>query len=644
MPARLTPKTVEHYYRLRREGLSMKQSANAAGVSYSWARQHESKMPERGAALKEAHAASRLGGPVPIEKLNPRAKRCLNDFDEFRATYLGHLPTPWQTEAAYRIVELLASPEKEYVVLNEPPGSGKSTMLHDVAVWMTVRNRAIRGVMGSATSQKAITSLRRIRRTLERTTPFRPPGDFVERGLACNAIATVAHDYGLFKPPSGGDLWRAEAFIVLQHGEGLIEEKEPTWAAFGMDQDMLGHRVDLVFWDDLVTNRSVRTVEAVDTQRQWYDTEAESRLEPGGAFFLVGQRVASNDLYRHCLDKKVLPDNDDEVESLEGLDDDEKAKALKEQPGLYKHIIYKAHDESRCTGVHGRDAPYWPEGCLLDPHRLSWRELRTHRANDAQKYATWYQQEDADPKQALVKPVWVTGGMDPEHGTQHFGCWDRDRELCEKPEGLAGPIYSIVGIDPSPTKMWAIGWFLYAPEAAHSLILMDTIRRSMPANELLDWNANTGEWYGVMEEWQQRSVELDLPITHYVVEVNAAQRFLLTYDHVRRWVAKNRVNLVPHTTTVRKNDDKLGVDMVRDWWRFARIRLPGKGMAARTASLKLVEEVQRYPNAFTDDQVMMHYFVISHLPEISAGWDIKEIPTFKRPTWLQGVHAGGRVA
>jgi hypothetical protein len=68
--------------------------------------------------------------------------------------------------------------------------------------------------------------------------------------------------------------------------------------------------------------------------------------------------------------------------------------------------------------------------------------------------------------------------------------------------------------------------------------------------------------------------------------------------------------------------------MIRDWWRSGRIRLPGKGLEARTASLKLVEEVQRYPNAGTDDQVHANWFAISHLPNIAAGWDIKEVPKF----------------
>jgi hypothetical protein len=78
---------------------------------------------------------------------------------------------------------------------------------------------------------------------------------------------------------------------------------------------------------------------------------------------------------------------------------------------------------------------------------------------------------------------------------------------------------------------------------------MDLERRAMPANELLDWDANRGVWYGWMEEWQVRSAELGLPITHWVVEINSANRFLLPYDHVRRWQGARSTSIMPHTTS-----------------------------------------------------------------------------------------------
>lgn len=634
---RITPTQIQTLYTGLQNGLNLKQAALNANVSYSWAKYHLAKQPAGSRAFREKQIESRIGGPIPLDRVCDRAKRALEDFDYFRMVYLGHMPTPWQREAAEQIAGLLATDEKEYVVLNMPPGSGKSTMLHDVAAWMTVRDRGIRGLMGAATSRKANQFLSRLRRTLERVTPVKANDDAKRRGVACDAESTLAKDFGLFKPPVGGDLWRADAFVVLQHGDELIDEKEPTWSAYGMDQDFLGGRFDLVLWDDLVTKKTLKTAEAIEAQRDWYDSEAESRLEPGGAFFLVGQRLDRLDLYRYALDKKLLPEDDEELEAIEALDQFDRKAALANQAGQYRHIVYKAHDESRCQQQHKRTDPYWPEGCLLDPFRLTWRELRGIRANNPQKYATVYQQEDSDPKAAFVKSVWVTGGTDPDEGTHHPGCWDNDRGLYDLPSGLVGPKFFFATVDPSPTKMWAIQSWCYAPEASHQLFLLDTIRRSMPGNELLDWNNNTQQWYGVMEEWQNRSVEAGWKINDWIIEINAAQRFLLQYDHVRRWMSHHRVNIRPHETTLRKSDDELGVDMIRDWWRHGRIRLPGKGLSARTAALKLVEEVVNYGGSLTDDQAMACWFGIKALPDLSAGWDVKEVPRFGRPSWLKVV-------
>src|SRR5690606_4279018 len=170
---------------------------------------------------------------------------------------------------------------------------------------------------------------------------------------------------------------------------------------------------------------------AIEAQREWWDNEGETRLEPGGLLLLVGQRLSSSDLYRYCLDKVAG------IEELDGEEDIDRASKM------YHHIIYRAHDEKRCRAaedpsVHDRDAtPQLPDGsggCLLDPRRLNWRMLENKRKNSTD-FATVYQQEDADPSQVLVPKLWVTGGVGTD-GVEYPGCWDNDRGLWEIPEGL----------------------------------------------------------------------------------------------------------------------------------------------------------------------------------------------------------------
>lgn len=637
MPAPISDEKRRRFLRLvHQEGYSIAQAQRAVGVSYAWARKANkgfltaAEFDRVQDAARNTDALEVLARPLRRDELKAPAIRALDDFDLFRRRYLGRVTLPWHIQAAERIVEGIDSEHKEFMVLNAPPGGGKSTLLCDVCLWVTVRNRRIRGVYGSRVYNNAERVTRRMRRYLERTTPVQAKPEDVASGLAVDAEACLALDYGLFRPPTRIDLWRASEFIVAQDDDTPIDEKEPTWSAVGMDTGFLGNRYDLIVWDDLVDNTTIRTVDAIEAQRKWYDDEAESRLEPAGAMFLVGQRFAANDLYRFALDKKVPLDDDD------GLDDTEIAELEAEQPSVYGHVKFVAHDDSKCEKDHGRDAPPQPQGCLLDPKRIPWRELNRLRANNPAKYAIQYQQEDANPEQALVKQIWVDGGVDRDTGIDHPGCWDPDRGLAELPTGLVAPFISFATADPSPTRYWGLQWWIYTPQAAQRLWLMDCLRVRMGGNDLLDWIADSQQFTGVMEDWQQRSIAAGFPIRTWIIEVNAAQRFLLQYDHVRRWRSLHNVNVLPHQTTLTKLDPKLGVDMVASWWVNGRIRLPKRGLHAAAASRHLVDEITRYPNAGTDDQVMAHWFAIHHLPRLTPA---KDTPTvLRRPAAVLSIN------
>lgn len=555
------------------------------------------------------------------DELSDEARRGLKDFEFFRAHYLGHVSTPWQIEAAETIVELLETPDKEYVVLNTPPGVGKSTLFtHDIPVWAICRNRAVRIIIGSRTQRQAERYSLRIRRTLERVMPFRPPVELVGKGLACDADGVLARDYGRFRP-SIKELWRTEEFVVAQPDDTLLEDKEPTVAAYGMDAGFLGNRGDLVLWDDLVDRKTLRTVDAIETQRKWWDEEAETRLEPGGLCAVIGQRMAANDLYRYCLDMEAGDPDDDEASSGK----------------KYRHIIYRAHDETRCEQVHKPSvAAPWPDGCLLDPRRLPWRELAAKQKNREETYRVQYQQEDVDPASVLVPEVYIAGGTDPETGATLPGCWDPTRSLCEIPQGLAGGLISYATADPSPTKFWAVEWWAYHPPSKQRFLL-DLHRAVMEAPTFLDWNNNAGVFSGVMDEWQIRSKNLEAPITHWIVESNAAQRFMLQYEHVQRWMRLHQVQIIPHQTHVNKTNDEYGVTMLKNVYRHGLVRLPGKENS-RNVVLKLVDEVTHYsagaPKGGYDDCMMAQWFGEYHLPNLlprAAGPKTWE----KRPSWLR---------
>lgn len=488
----------------------------------------------------------------------------------------------------------------------------------------------------------------RLRRSFERRRPVVADPDEKAKGWALDAEATLVDDFGRFRPQQQ-DLWRIEEFVIAQHGDVSLEDKEPSFAAFGMDSGFLGGRYDLVIWDDLVDRRTMRTAEGRESLEMWFESEAETRVEPGGLFILQGQRMGAGDLYRHALDMRAGE-----------LDDDAETD---DRPAKYRHIVFPAHDDARCGGkeTHRAGSWPWPDGCLLDPIRLPWRELSTIRRNRAERFEVLYQQRDVDLAAALVKPLWVSGGTDPESGEMFPGCWDQDRDLRELPKGLQGQVISIASTDPSPTKMWANEWWCYAPNADPSdetigddgdgetvwnhlnglRFLMDLHRAAMSVTDMLMWDDVSGRWCGLMEDWWQASKAVGRPITHWIFERNAAQVFFVESAELTRWRRERNVQVVAHTTSRNKSDPQYGVQMLSPLWQFGKVRLPGKqGGYARVRSMQLVDEACRWTpdgsGGGTDDCVMaewMFEFRLPYLwtPEDPAGGDGEDAD---RPSWM----------
>lgn len=619
---RVKPAQIETYWQLRHEGESMRDACFKAGFSLGKAASLEKSKRDR-APTDEKGRIELLREPLVRAELSDEATRALDDFGYFQKRYFGRVPYYWQVEAAEQAAALLATPHKEFLVVNCPPGVGKTTLFtHDIPAWLTVRNRSLRGMMGASTTALASRYTNRLRRTLGRTIPEKASDDDVVRGFAFDAEATLSGDFGRFQ--AVGDQWTKDAFVVEQYeDQGAISEKEPTWSAYGQDAGFIGGRFNFVVWDDLVDPKRQKTIEAKEDLQNYWDDVSEPRLEPGGLLILQGQRLASDDLYRYCIDKFIGEDVDFDTGELVG----KKPK--------YHHILYKAHYDEKCTNdaaSHGKNAPSYPEGCLLNAYRLPWREISSLKTNRADRFEVVYQQQDSDPASVLVKPDWIYG----RNGSP--GCVDewRDRlELPKNPDGsysLNGDLVSVMTVDPSPTKYWAIMWWVYQPSTEYRW-LMDLHRSQMQADEFLDFDYAHNQHSGLLNEWVQTSRDLRLPITHVIVETNAAQRFLLQYDHVRRWMALNSVEIVPHDTHRNKSDAELGVDSIRQHYQFGRVRLPYKRDSdGFNLTRRLIAEVTAYPHGRTDDIVMAHWFLEWNLPRIYSPDEVAG-KTW-RPSWV----------
>jgi hypothetical protein len=109
---------------------------------------------------------------------------------------------------------------------------------------------------------------------------------------------------------------------------------------------------------------------------------------------------------------------------------------------------------------------------------------------------------------------------------------------------------------------------------------------------------------------------------------------MLQIRHVQRWATRHKVTIIGHETHRNKSDPKMGVQTIGQIWKHGQVRLPGKGMG-RVVSLKLVDEVTRYPGGTYDDQVLAQWFGEWNLPTLLRP-DLSKMHKLRRPSWMGG--------
>lgn len=621
------------YLNLRDQGVARSTAAVRVGVSAPWATKFEKELaldPNEALRLRRLLGAQvDITAPKAHDELDDLALRCLDDFELFRAAVFGRRSLPWAVDAAHRVAEMYDTKDREYIVCNVAPGAGKTTLFTmDTAAWLTCRTRSIRGILGHATNTKAVQYTARLRRELERPKPLRATPEAKEKRGAMDATHTMSQLFGRFKAPNP-DLWRREAFTVEQLDSLDSGEKESTWNSASMEAEFIGDRVDFVCFDDAVTPRRAKSVDMREADREMWDKVAEARVEPGGLVLLVGQRIHQLDLYRYNLDKTF------ELE-IPGSDEPEVVKQ-------YHHVVYPAHDDTTCRGSHNKDAQPWkPDGtggCLLDPVAIPWggREgLDAKKKRDSHGFQLVYQQDDTSHSDSLVQKLWIDGGRDSETGQHYLGCWDVERAPGDIPPDLEGRVISYCTVDPSASNYWVIMWFLYECGTGRRYVI-DMHRARMSANQLLDRIGHTGQYTGLMEDWQRRSEKLGRRITDWVIEHNSQQKWLSEYSFMREWFQRNTVRQFGHNTNSKtKADADLGFEQTLPMlFEHGLLRLPGT-LYARSKMQPLVVEATSYPYHTTNDCLMAVWFGEYNLPVLMARNETAPVAHEWRPTWMGG--------
>lgn len=449
-------------------------------------------------------------------------------------------------------------------------------------------------------------------------------------------------------------------------------EKESTVRALSHEMGFLGGRFDLNLWDDLVDNKNSKTPEQRNELAQWWEDYAVSRAEPGGIVALIGTRFGKYDLFRHCRDMMYTTDEDledilldritstmseDEVEAIredlmreiydnsagagqsspdfltvENLEPDEDGfvQPSRMHHKVYRYVKYPAHNEEKCTSPASLRAKDHID-CILDPVRFKWHDLLRARESNPSRFALTYQQEDESTEDNLIQEVWLTGGTDDE-GIIYPGCYDYHRRLLQPPAHLSEDVegylpkldcYSIATVDPSASNYWSIQWWIWH-ENSDTDYLMNILRARLTSDSFLSYSTKNREYHGVLEQWQTLSKEMDWPIGLWIIEENAAQRYLFQHTWVNEWMQMHRTHIKGHESDPRKADPEYGVQTLRPRYRQGRVNLPydQDDIRTRAAINEFKKELTEWPDAETDDMVQGHWFLENNRYKIPKGFKV----------------------
>jgi hypothetical protein len=608
-----------------------------------------------------------------IEALpNLQAQKAWKEFGYHRRRYFNRRHIAWQIEMVQILLAwwesgqgVKGTEESEVIkgIINTPPGGGKTTTIsHDFPAWVLSRQRNTRIALGARTTPQATKYTRRLRNTLERNPllnlefgRFKPVStevwrvdEFIIDGVTGHA-PSVEYMLSLagFDPddkPTRRRLDDPEDDIheILDSlgSVFLTGEKEASVMALSQEMGFLGGRFDLNLWDDLCDKKNSSSPEQREDLIEWWFAEAESRCEPGGIVGLIGTRFGKYDLFRHCKDLEYTTEDEVEQKVLSqahGAMSEEELQALREdieremvdQYGhniaelatpshskgmsktrkVYHYYKFPAHDSTKCTSPNSlRNDDHIR--CVLDPKRFSFRHLNKVRAQDPRKWNLTYQQDDEDLSSNLVQTEWLTGGAGPG-GIIYPGCYDYQRRLLEYPTGLSREnIYSIATLDPSSSNWWSLQWWLYDADEDMDY-LMDILRARLTSGGFLDWNMKRDEFDGVADKWQLRSMAMELPIKVWIVESNAAQRYLYQHKWVKDWMKLRKTFIMPHETGRNKADSDFGVESLGPRYQQGLVNLPyhERDLKTRVKVDEFTAELKEWPDYPTEDTVMGHWFL-----------------------------------
>lgn len=271
------------------EGWSQNKSAAELGISRSRFTQWL-KNPELFALrdhivtdAKNAKLAEEVGAAA-LSPLGLMEERRVGTIHEFVERYFGeevceehytkHALPPHHTE----MLTAFQDPDSYRVLVNLPPGHGKTNVAVKDAIYDLVKNPNHRSMFVSQSQDYSKTIMRQLKSWLTDEDLYRNGPNLIK-------------DWGPFR--ADGIKWTEQQVLVPRTSSA----KEPTVAALGYGNQIYGRRSDKIYLDDLANTENSRNPDQVIKMQEWITKMVISRLGETGKLVLIGTRVGVGDIY-----------------------------------------------------------------------------------------------------------------------------------------------------------------------------------------------------------------------------------------------------------------------------------------------------------------------------------------------------------
>lgn len=97
------------------------------------------------------------------------------------------------------------------------------------------------------------------------------------------------------------EVWNSERIVVKQRTRA---DKTPTITPSGVDKSVVSQHYDVIFADDLVTRKTVNTLEQMEKTRRYYSDLMDLLKKPNGILYVVGTRWDNKDLYGGIIEEE----------------------------------------------------------------------------------------------------------------------------------------------------------------------------------------------------------------------------------------------------------------------------------------------------------------------------------------------------